>query len=218
MTILLHLNGSFAEAGNTMMSFYTKFAQFFSNLWHKKHKFNQNIFEKDDRLNRLNGILTKCPELVECLNNVIFSVSLEGRFTNISPSVKTILGYNTSELIGQNFRKFIHKDDLTEIQEAFKKIVQGKLEASKYRFRTKDRNYLWVRSSIRPILRNGKTSGIQGVITRLRRFAISIIKSKKKKSSIARTMRALCFNTRAVFDYLKMTRNSCGLTRVYELA
>ena len=39
-------------------------------------------------------------------------------------------------------------------------------------------------------------------ITRLRRFAISIIKSKKKKDSIARTMRTLCFNTRAVFDYL----------------
>ena len=55
-------------------------------------------------------------------------------------------------------------------------------------------------------------------ITRLRRFAISIIKSKKKKDSIARTMRTLCFNTRAVFDYLKMTRNSCGFTRVSELA
>jgi predicted transposase YbfD/YdcC len=55
-------------------------------------------------------------------------------------------------------------------------------------------------------------------ITRLRRFAISIIKSKKKKISIARTMRNLCFNTRAVFDYLKMTRNSCGLTRVLGLS
>jgi len=55
-------------------------------------------------------------------------------------------------------------------------------------------------------------------ITRLRRFAISIIKSKKRKISIARTMRTLSFNTRAVFDYLKMTRNSCGFTRVLELA
>jgi predicted transposase YbfD/YdcC len=51
-------------------------------------------------------------------------------------------------------------------------------------------------------------------ITRLRRFAISIIKSKKKKMSIARIMRTLCFNTRVVFDYLKMTRNSCNFTGV----
>ncbi len=51
-------------------------------------------------------------------------------------------------------------------------------------------------------------------MTRLRRFAISIIKNKKKKNSISSTMRKLCLNTRTVFDYLKMTRNSCGLTRV----
>jgi len=54
-------------------------------------------------------------------------------------------------------------------------------------------------------------------ITRLRRFAISIIKSKKKKLSIARTMRTLNRDIRAVFDYLKMTRNSGGFTRVLEL-
>jgi len=39
-------------------------------------------------------------------------------------------------------------------------------------------------------------------------------RSKKKKISIARTMRNLCFNIRAIFDYLKMTRNSCAFTRV----
>jgi len=43
--------------------------------------------------------------------------------------------------------------------------------------------------------------------TRLRRWAIGIIKSKKVKS-VAQKMRQLLLNTRAVFDYLKMTRNS----------
>lgn len=43
-------------------------------------------------------------------------------------------------------------------------------------------------------------------ITRLRKFAISIIKSKNlKKDSVAQKMRKLSFNVRAVFDYLKMT-------------
>lgn len=45
-------------------------------------------------------------------------------------------------------------------------------------------------------------------ITRLRKFAISVIKSKKlKKDSVAQKMRKLSFNVRAVFDYLKMTKN-----------
>lgn len=43
-------------------------------------------------------------------------------------------------------------------------------------------------------------------ITRLRKFAISVIKSKKlKRDSVAQKMRKLSFNVRAVFDYLKMT-------------
>lgn len=45
-------------------------------------------------------------------------------------------------------------------------------------------------------------------ITRLRRFAIGVIKSKRV-SSVARKMRQLARNVRSVFDYLKMTRNSC---------
>lgn len=44
-------------------------------------------------------------------------------------------------------------------------------------------------------------------ITRLRRFAIGVIKSKKVRS-VAQKMRQLTRNTRLVFDYLRMTENS----------
>ena len=46
-------------------------------------------------------------------------------------------------------------------------------------------------------------------ITRLRRFAVGILKSLQKPAqSIAEMMRNLAFNTRLVFDYLRMTHNS----------
>jgi hypothetical protein len=46
-------------------------------------------------------------------------------------------------------------------------------------------------------------------ITRLRRFAVGILKSfQKPAQSIAEMMRALCFRSRLVFDYLRMTKNS----------
>ncbi len=46
-------------------------------------------------------------------------------------------------------------------------------------------------------------------ITRLRRFAIGILKAfQKPAQSVAAMMRKLCFNTRLVFDYLRMTKNS----------
>ena len=46
-------------------------------------------------------------------------------------------------------------------------------------------------------------------ITRLRRFAVGVLKSfQKPRQSIATMMRNLAFNTRLVFDYLRMTENS----------
>jgi predicted transposase YbfD/YdcC len=46
-------------------------------------------------------------------------------------------------------------------------------------------------------------------ITRLRRFAVGILKSfQKTTQSIPEMMRKLSFRTRIVFDYLKMTANS----------
>ena len=45
-------------------------------------------------------------------------------------------------------------------------------------------------------------------ITRLRRFAIGLIKSKGTRS-VAQKMRELTRNVRLVFDYLRMTKNSC---------
>lgn len=50
-------------------------------------------------------------------------------------------------------------------------------------------------------------------ITRLRRFAISLIKSKGVRS-VAQKMRELNRNTRLVFDYLRMTINACAPTAV----
>ena len=47
-------------------------------------------------------------------------------------------------------------------------------------------------------------------ITRLRRFAIGVIKSRAGARSVAQKMRQLTRHVRWVFDYLRMTENSCA--------
>lgn len=47
-------------------------------------------------------------------------------------------------------------------------------------------------------------------MTRLRRFAIGIIKSKVAASNVAQKMRKLAFNKRTIFDYFRVTENSGG--------
>ena len=48
-------------------------------------------------------------------------------------------------------------------------------------------------------------------VTRLRRFAIGLIKSKGAHN-VAQKMRELSFNARLVLDYLRMTKNTCPAT------
>jgi predicted transposase YbfD/YdcC len=53
-------------------------------------------------------------------------------------------------------------------------------------------------------------------VTRLRRFAISVIKSMghaRPVPSVAQKMRELAASSRLVFDYLRMTANSCASAR-----
>jgi hypothetical protein len=50
-------------------------------------------------------------------------------------------------------------------------------------------------------------------ITRFRRFAIGVIKSKGVRS-VSQKMRELACNVRLVFDYLRMTENSCTPARL----
>ena len=46
-------------------------------------------------------------------------------------------------------------------------------------------------------------------ITRLRRFAIGVLKSKGR-GGVEQKMRQLTRNVRLVFDYLRMSENSCA--------
>ncbi|WP_428352922.1 hypothetical protein [Methyloprofundus sp.] len=62
----------------------------------------------------------------------------------------------------------------------------------------------WVFDEDRSTIRTGY--GPENM-TRLRRFAIGLIKSKVEKG-ISKKMRQLNKNTRAVLDYLKITKNT----------
>lgn len=52
-------------------------------------------------------------------------------------------------------------------------------------------------------------------VTLLRRFAVGVLKSfQQRGQSIAEMMRMLCFRSRIVFDYLRMTKNSVPVAKL----
>ena len=107
----------------------------------------------------------KYRDLVENINDIIYSIDENGQITYISPAVKYLSGYYPSELIGKNFRDLVFKDDLQPLEESFQRTLSGTLEPFEFRFLNKFGKIQWLHSSSRPIIRDGSIIGLQGVIT-----------------------------------------------------
>jgi PAS domain S-box-containing protein len=107
----------------------------------------------------------KYRDLVENINDIIYSIDENGQITYISPAVKYLSGYYPSELIGKNFRDLVFKDDLQPLEESFQRTLSGILEPFEFRFLNKFGKIQWLHSSSRPIIRDGSIVGLQGVIT-----------------------------------------------------
>ncbi|MBM4450797.1 MAG: PAS domain S-box protein, partial [Chloroflexi bacterium] len=107
----------------------------------------------------------KYRDLVENLNDVIYTLDTQGNITYMSPALERISQYRASELIGQNFSRFIHPDDLPELITSFQGVLAGQLQPSEYRLIDKDGSIRWVRSSSRPQIEDGKVIGVTGILT-----------------------------------------------------
>ncbi len=107
----------------------------------------------------------KYRDLVEQINEVIFSIDMEGVFTYISPTAEMLSGYRAEEIIGRSIRDFIYPEFLQNIQEQFKKALSGHLEPMEYRIQIKSGESRWIRCSIKPMREVNRPVGFRGVLT-----------------------------------------------------
>jgi PAS domain S-box-containing protein len=102
--------------------------------------------------------------MVENINDVIFSLDNEGFITYINPVVEQISQYRTDELIGINFSELVHSDDLPGLIASFQRTITGQLEPYEFRIYDRDGSHLHVRTSSRPVKKNGEVIGLNGVL------------------------------------------------------
>jgi predicted transposase YbfD/YdcC len=114
-------------------------------------------------------------------------------------SIKKKSGEETVETVYGITSRTVEKDDARKVLETNR--AHWCIENSCHY--VIDWNYDEDRSRIR-------TGNAPSNITRLRRFATGVIARAKGRCSHAQKMRQLSFNPRMVFDYLKMTANSCA--------
>ncbi|TET85659.1 MAG: PAS domain S-box protein, partial [Anaerolineales bacterium] len=104
-------------------------------------------------------------ELVENLNDIIYTVDENGVTTYISPVVESVLGYAPSELIGQSFADSMHEEDLPRATENFLSTLSGNTTMGEYRISTKSGEFRLLHSSNRPIFEGNRVVGATGVLT-----------------------------------------------------
>jgi PAS domain S-box-containing protein len=106
----------------------------------------------------------KYRELVENINDVIYTLSPEGIISYMSPVV-SVLGYEQGDLIGRPIDAFIPADDLPLVRERLAEIGRGDLHPVGFRIRDASGAIRHVRTSSRPVMANGRFAGVHGVMT-----------------------------------------------------
>ncbi|XP_026462933.1 aryl hydrocarbon receptor nuclear translocator homolog [Ctenocephalides felis] len=75
--------------------------------------------------------------------------SLDGKFSFIDQRVMNLLGYSPPELFGKSCFDFFHPEDQSHMKENFEQVLKlkGQVVSLMYRFRAKNREWVWLRTS-----------------------------------------------------------------------
>ena len=106
----------------------------------------------------------KYRNLVENINEVIFSLDAQGCFTYISPVFQQIAFYKAEEMIGQPFTRLVIREDLPEFLMSLKNTLAGKSEPYEFRILNKQGNIRHVRLSTRRVSEGGEPMGLTGLL------------------------------------------------------
>jgi len=143
---------------------------------------DRNITERKQAEETLQQSQERYQNLVENINDVIFEVDTEGNITYISPAIERIGKYKADELIGQNFSRFVHPDDMPGLISSFHRVLAGILKPFEFRVLDKDGSIRYARTNSRQRMQHGQVIGITGVLS-------DITEQKKMLDSLTTTDR-----------------------------
>ncbi|HEX2914156.1 MAG TPA: CHASE3 domain-containing protein [Chloroflexia bacterium] len=102
--------------------------------------------------------------LAQNSTDLISRTSPGGKFLYVSPSCRTILGYEPYEILQTSLYDLFHPDDAESLIQNYEGLFkQREIQVSTFRLRHKNGNYIWIESVSRPLpdLRTGQTRELQ---------------------------------------------------------
>ena len=102
--------------------------------------------------------------LVENLNDAVFALDARGYFTYISPRIEALSGFDTGEIIGEHFLRFVHPHDRAGLLSEWERTLGGQLSDYEFRILTKDGEERFVRTSSRARTDTGEAVVVSGIM------------------------------------------------------
>lgn len=83
--------------------------------------------------------------LTDNMRDIICQINLNGNLEYLTPSCKSVLGYEPDEMLNQSFYDFVHPQDIKYVKGKFDKAFHSKSFIKlEYRYRCKDGTYLFM--------------------------------------------------------------------------
>uniref|UniRef100_A0A1B0CFZ0 Aryl hydrocarbon receptor nuclear translocator homolog n=1 Tax=Lutzomyia longipalpis TaxID=7200 RepID=A0A1B0CFZ0_LUTLO len=81
-------------------------------------------------------------------NEFISRHTMDGKFSFVDQRVMNILGYAPTDLLGKLCYEFFHPEDQNHMKENFEQVLKqkGQMFSVMYRFRSKNRDWIWLRT------------------------------------------------------------------------
>ena len=77
--------------------------------------------------------------LVETVRGIVYTIDQSGAITHVSPRLKEITGWNTSDLIGLNFINILEENERRKAKILFRRLLKkGGADTGEFRIKTKD--------------------------------------------------------------------------------
>lgn len=119
---------------------------------------NQDITEQK----RIRDEIEKAEEMYRLLsdnsNDLICLQESDSRFKYISPSIKSLLGYEQSDFLGRKVFSLVHEDDIDRLKDTMNKNVFSSLNSKPFTFRIRHKEgyFVWFEFLSSPVFKNNE--------------------------------------------------------------
>ena len=136
----------------------------------------------EERARALEESEAKYRDLFENIDDIVYTLDVNGIMTSGNPAVKKVLGYSPDELKGRYFTEIIPKKFLRQTRRDFKTLLEKGTVTAETVLLDKQGGEHWVEYNSTTIVKDGKVVGTRGIIrdqTERKKMEEKLLKSEK---------------------------------------